>query len=131
MPSKNPRVGCRPGNRLCKDAVAKVLPKDKVISLHCQACGHCQKAADLLEPLGDDVRALEPGYPDLVEAGFPAAKGKSHRARAAAGCVRTGWLPWTHVPTVHARFPYRARTSSISASQASTPVCQASQLGPL
>ena len=59
-----------------KDAVAKVLPKDKVIYLHCQAGGRCQKAADLLEPLGYDVRALEPGYPDLVEAGFPAAKGK-------------------------------------------------------
>ena len=59
-----------------KDAVAKVLPKDKVIYLHCQAGGRCQKVADLLGPLGYDVRALKPGYPDLVEAGFPAAKGK-------------------------------------------------------
>ncbi|MBM3955167.1 MAG: rhodanese-like domain-containing protein [Planctomycetes bacterium] len=59
-----------------KEAVAKVLPKDKVIYLHCQAGGRCQKVADLLEPLGYDVRALKPGYPDLVEAGFPATKGK-------------------------------------------------------
>ena len=59
-----------------KEAVAKVLPKDKVIYLHCQAGGRCQKVADLLKPLGYDVRALKPGYPDLVEAGFPATKGK-------------------------------------------------------
>jgi rhodanese-related sulfurtransferase len=59
-----------------KEAVAKVLPKDHVIYLHCQAGGRCQKVADLLEPLGYDVRALKPGYPDLVEAGFPATKGK-------------------------------------------------------
>ncbi len=59
-----------------KEAVAKVLPKDKVIYLHCQAGGRCQKVADQLKPLGYDVRALKPGYPDLVEAGFPATKGK-------------------------------------------------------
>jgi rhodanese-related sulfurtransferase len=57
-----------------KEAVARVLPKDKVIYLHCQA--RCQKVADQLKPLGYDVRALKPGYPDLVEAGFPATKGK-------------------------------------------------------
>jgi rhodanese-related sulfurtransferase len=59
-----------------KEAVARVLPKDKVIYLHCQAGGRCQKVADQLKPLGYDVRALKPGYPDLVEAGFPATKGK-------------------------------------------------------
>ena len=58
------------------EAVAKVLPKDKVVYLHCQAGGRCLKAAALLEPLGYDIRPLKPGYPDLVGAGFPAAKGK-------------------------------------------------------
>jgi hypothetical protein len=30
----------------------------------------------MLRPLGYDVRAIKPGYPQLVKAGFPAAVGK-------------------------------------------------------
>ena len=33
-------------------------------------------AASLLKPLGYDVRPLKPGYPQLIQAGFPAAVGK-------------------------------------------------------
>ena len=56
--------------------IAKILPKDKVIYCHCLAGGRCQQAAAILKPLGYDVRALKPGYPQLIQAGFPAAVGK-------------------------------------------------------
>ena len=56
--------------------LAKILPKDKVIYCYCLAGGRCAEAAAMLAPLGYDVRALKPGYPQLVQAGFPAAIGK-------------------------------------------------------
>ena len=56
--------------------IAKILPKDKVIYCHCLAGGRCQQAAAILKPLGYDVRALKPGYPQLIQAGFPAVVGK-------------------------------------------------------
>ncbi len=56
--------------------LASVLPKDKIIYCYCLAGGRCEEAASLLKPLGYDVRALKPGYPQLVRAGFPAMVGK-------------------------------------------------------
>jgi rhodanese-related sulfurtransferase len=56
--------------------LASVLPKDKIIYCYCLAGGRCAEAASLLKPLGYDVRALKPGYPQLVNAGFPAMVGK-------------------------------------------------------
>jgi rhodanese-related sulfurtransferase len=56
--------------------LAKILPKDKIIYCYCLAGGRCMEAAEMLKPLGYDVRALKPGYPQLVKAGFPAAVGK-------------------------------------------------------
>jgi len=56
--------------------LAKILPKDKIIYCYCLAGGRCMEAAELLKPLGYDVRALKPGYPQLVNAGFPAVVGK-------------------------------------------------------
>jgi rhodanese-related sulfurtransferase len=56
--------------------LARILPKDKVIYCHCLAGGRCMEAASLLKPLGYDVRPLKPGYPQLIQAGFPAAVGK-------------------------------------------------------
>ena len=56
--------------------LAKILPKDKVIYCYCLAGGRCMEAAEMLKPLGYDVRALKPGYPQLVKAGFPAVVGK-------------------------------------------------------
>ena len=58
------------------EELAKILPKDKVIYCHCLAGGRCVEAAAILKPLGYDVRALKPGYPQLVKAGFPAVVGK-------------------------------------------------------
>ena len=59
-----------------REELAKILPKDKVIYCHCLAGGRCVEAAAILKPLGYDVRALKPGYPQLVKAGFPAVVGK-------------------------------------------------------
>jgi rhodanese-related sulfurtransferase len=56
--------------------LAKILPKDKIIYCYCLAGGRCAEAAAMLKPLGYDVRAIKPGYPQLVKAGFPAAVGK-------------------------------------------------------
>ena len=56
--------------------LATILPKDKIIYCYCLAGGRCMEAAEMLKPLGYDVRALKPGYPQLVKAGFPAVVGK-------------------------------------------------------
>ena len=56
--------------------LAKVLPKDKIIYCYCLAGGRCMEAAEILKPLGYDVRALKPGFPQLQAAGFPAVVGK-------------------------------------------------------
>jgi rhodanese-related sulfurtransferase len=56
--------------------LAKILPKDKIIYCYCLAGGRCEEAASMLKPLGYDVRAIKPGYPQLVKAGFPAVVGK-------------------------------------------------------
>jgi rhodanese-related sulfurtransferase len=58
------------------DALAKRLPKTKVIYVHCLSGGRCLQAADILAPLGYDVRPLKPGYQALVAAGFPAVVGQ-------------------------------------------------------
>ncbi|MFM7078065.1 MAG: rhodanese-like domain-containing protein [Planctomycetaceae bacterium] len=56
--------------------IAALLPKDKIIYCHCLAGGRCLEAAEILAPLGYDVRPLKPGYPQLEKAGFPTAKGR-------------------------------------------------------
>ena len=58
------------------EAIASVLPKNKIIYCHCLAGGRCLEAAAILEPLGYDVRPLKQGYPALVQAGFPAVVGQ-------------------------------------------------------
>jgi len=40
------------------------------------AGGRCKEAAEILKPVGYDVRVLEPGDPKLVQARFPALVGK-------------------------------------------------------
>ena len=58
------------------EALAKLLPKNKIIYVHCLSGGRCLTAADILAPLGYDVRPLKPGYQALVAAGFPAVVGQ-------------------------------------------------------
>jgi rhodanese-related sulfurtransferase len=56
--------------------LAQLLSKDKIIYCHCLMGGRCLEAAAILGPLGYDVRPLKPGYPQLIQAGFPAAVGR-------------------------------------------------------
>ena len=58
------------------DSLANILPKTKIIYVHCLSGGRCLQAADILAPLGYDVRPLKPGYQALVAAGFPAVVGQ-------------------------------------------------------
>ena len=54
--------------------VARVVPKDKIVYLHCGSGVRSLKAADELKKLGYDVRPLKPGYKDLLKAGFEPAE---------------------------------------------------------
>lgn len=50
------------------------LPEDRIIYTHCKAGVRSCLAADILAKYGYEVRALKPGYKDLVKAGFPKAE---------------------------------------------------------
>lgn len=54
----------------------RLLPKDRIVYLHCQAGRRCLLAAEILEKKGYKVRALKPGFPALREAGLPVATGE-------------------------------------------------------
>ena len=58
------------------ESLTNLLPKNKIIYVHCLSGGRCLQAADILAPLGYDVRPLKPGYQALVAAGFPAVVGQ-------------------------------------------------------
>jgi rhodanese-related sulfurtransferase len=55
------------------EALAARLPKDKIIYTHCRAGRRAASACALLDDFGYDVRALKPGYEELIEAGFEKA----------------------------------------------------------
>ncbi len=57
------------------EQLARILPKDKIVYVHCLAGGRCLAAAKILQKSGYDVRPLKPGYPDLTKAGFPTVVG--------------------------------------------------------
>ena len=52
------------------------LPSNKIIYCHCLSGGRCLEAARILLSHGYDARALQLGYPDLIEAGFTQATRK-------------------------------------------------------
>ncbi len=58
------------------EALAKLLPKDKIIYTHCIVGMRSLKAANILEKLGYEVRPLKPGYDELIAAGFKKADDK-------------------------------------------------------
>jgi phage shock protein E len=66
-----------PMSKLNKDEqlpeLLKLLPKDKVIYVHCKAGGRALTCGDILKANGYDVRPLKPGYDDLLQAGFEKA----------------------------------------------------------
>lgn len=55
-------------------AIPADLPKDKPIYLHCRSGARSLKAAEILKPLGYDVRPLKAGYGELVKSGFAKAE---------------------------------------------------------
>ncbi|MCO6456922.1 MAG: rhodanese-like domain-containing protein [Pirellulaceae bacterium] len=55
-------------------AIAKAIPRDKILYPYCRSGKRCLAATDVLRELGYDARALKHGFPDLIKAGFPAAK---------------------------------------------------------
>lgn len=57
-----------------KENLDKVLPKDKVIYLHCAAGARCINAAEILEQQGYKVMPIKPGYDELLKAGFEQEK---------------------------------------------------------
>jgi phage shock protein E len=61
-------------DRIDSGRLAKQLPKDKIIYTYCVVGQRALDAAKILEKLGYQVRALKPGYAEMVKAGFPRAK---------------------------------------------------------
>jgi rhodanese-related sulfurtransferase len=57
-------------------AVLAPLPKDRILYTYCLVGMRSKKAAGILEKVGYNVRALKPGYDDLLKAGFTDEKGK-------------------------------------------------------
>jgi phage shock protein E len=55
-------------------ALAKQVPKDKIIYTHCVVGKRSLTAADILERSGYQVRPLKAGYKELVAAGFKKAE---------------------------------------------------------
>jgi len=55
-------------------ALAKRVPKDKIIYTHCVVGKRSLTAANILEGLGYTVRSLKPGYKEMVAAGFKSAE---------------------------------------------------------
>lgn len=56
------------------EALAKRIPKDRVIYTHCAVGVRSCAAADILLKHGYDVRPLKPGYKELISAGFKQAE---------------------------------------------------------
>lgn len=54
--------------------LAKQLSKTQIVYTHCVAGVRSCTAADVLKKFGYQVRPLEPGYEELLEAGFKKAK---------------------------------------------------------
>lgn len=52
----------------------KKLPEDKTLYVHCVRGKRAVTAANILERLGYTVRPIEPGYKEMISAGFPKAK---------------------------------------------------------
>ena len=71
------------GKNVDREALAKKLPNDKILYTFCAVGMRAKTAAKRLQELGyKDVRALKPGYDDLIKAGFK--KGSSDTKAAAS-----------------------------------------------
>ncbi|MCE9525380.1 MAG: rhodanese-like domain-containing protein [Planctomycetales bacterium] len=65
-----------PKSKLEKEAaeLAKKLDKNKIVYTHCRAGKRALACGEILKKQGFDVRALKPGYEELLKAGFEKAK---------------------------------------------------------
>jgi phage shock protein E len=63
-------------------ALAKILPQKKILYTFCVVGMRAKAAAYELEKHGYTVRALKPGYEELLKAGFKKGKPKSQAAGA-------------------------------------------------
>lgn len=61
--------------KIAPEVLAK-LPKDRILYTYCVVGMRSKKAAGILEKQGYEVRALKPGYDDLLKAGFTSEKAK-------------------------------------------------------
>jgi phage shock protein E len=61
-------------DKLKEQDVAKKLSKDVIVYTHCAVGYRSLRAAKILKKYGYDVRALKPGYEELVKAGFQPEK---------------------------------------------------------
>jgi rhodanese-related sulfurtransferase len=57
-------------------ALLERLPKDRILYTYCLVGMRSKKAAGILEQRGYKVRALKPGYEELLKAGFENSKGE-------------------------------------------------------
>ncbi len=62
-----------------KEKLERELPKDRIVYCHCAKGVRALLAAKILEGMQYDVRALEPGYDALRDAGFPVVVPKDGR----------------------------------------------------
>lgn len=61
-------------DKLTEAQVKEKLPKDKIVYTHCAVGYRSLRAAKILKKYGYEVRALKPGYDELIKAGFPSEK---------------------------------------------------------
>lgn len=55
-------------------ALARYIPRDRVVYCHCAVGGRSLQAADILRKYGYEARPLKQGYQTLLRAGFPRAE---------------------------------------------------------
>lgn len=61
-------------NGLSAEDLADRLPKDLILYTHCVIGKRAVTAAEILKKQGYEVRALKPGYKELLQAGFKKAE---------------------------------------------------------
>jgi rhodanese-related sulfurtransferase len=59
-----------------KEGLAKQLPEDRILYTFCVVGKRAITGGTILEKYGYEVRALKPGYKELVRAGFKKAENK-------------------------------------------------------
>lgn len=57
-----------------KEQLAKAIPEDRILYTFCVVGKRAVTAGNILEEFGYEIRALKPGYKELVRAGFKKAE---------------------------------------------------------